>query len=107
MAVYVDHMRHYAEVQAPNGRIYKGYWTHLIADDETELHEFAKRLGLPRAYCHYRRRGDNNKVMNCHYDLLQNRKTDKVKEALALGATRVDRETALRIIKNMKLESEE
>jgi hypothetical protein len=45
MAVYVDD----AAIPATVGRITSN-WSHLIADDRDELHAFATRLGLRRAW---------------------------------------------------------
>jgi hypothetical protein len=45
MTVYVDDMNLRADV--PNGRnVVRGRWSHLYADSEAELREFAERLGL-------------------------------------------------------------
>lgn len=47
MTVYVDNFR----VPARVGRI-KGRWSHLVSDnpDLTELHDFAARIGLKKAW---------------------------------------------------------
>lgn len=45
MTVYVDDMRMQARVGSISAR-----WSHLIADTEEELHEFAAKLGLARAW---------------------------------------------------------
>lgn len=45
MTVYVDDFRILTTV----GRV-RGRWSHLIADTEDELHAFAARLGLRRAW---------------------------------------------------------
>ena len=45
MAVYVDDMGMPARVGGFNAR-----WSHLIADSQEELHAFAARLGLKRAW---------------------------------------------------------
>lgn len=44
MTVYVDDMRVPARVGRINAR-----WSHLMADTDEELHEFAARLGLRRS----------------------------------------------------------
>jgi hypothetical protein len=41
MTIFVDELRDYA----PDGE-----WCHMWADTETELHEFAKQLGLRREW---------------------------------------------------------
>jgi Protein of unknown function (DUF4031) len=66
MAVYVDN-----EKIPWRGKL----WCHLVADSLDELHEFAARLGLKRAWF-------QNKASYPHYDV-----TTSVRErALALGA---------------------
>jgi len=45
MTVYVDDMAMPAQVGGLNAK-----WSHLIADSREELHEFAERLGLKRAW---------------------------------------------------------
>lgn len=45
MPIYVDDMRRPARVGSIRGR-----WSHLTADTPAELHEFAARLGLNRAW---------------------------------------------------------
>lgn len=78
MTVYVDDMRLRADV--PNGsRIISGRWSHLMADTDEELHEFARRLGLSRAWAQY------EGTPKAHYDV-----TDKVRrKALNLGAVAI------------------
>jgi Protein of unknown function (DUF4031) len=49
MAVYVDDAGILAEVR--NGsRVHVSRWSHLTADTQEELHEFAARLGLRREW---------------------------------------------------------
>lgn len=49
--VYVDNMLMGATVRnGTTGRDVSGSWSHLTADSDDELHEFAARLGLKRAY---------------------------------------------------------
>jgi len=45
MTVYVDDSR----ISATVGRI-RGRWSHLFADTESELHEFAAAIGLRRSW---------------------------------------------------------
>ncbi len=45
MTVYVDDMQREARVGRLNAR-----WSHLTADTDDELHEFAAKLGLKRAW---------------------------------------------------------
>jgi hypothetical protein len=87
MAVYVDKLRTYSDEwysndqAARNGRRHGHRWCHLWADSEAELHAFAAKLGLRRAWAHRRRNGD------VHYDLVP---TKRVK-AVQLGALIVER----------------
>ena len=46
MTVYVDNMRSWARVDRGSGRVVTSRWSHLLADDPTELAGFAARLGL-------------------------------------------------------------
>jgi hypothetical protein len=69
VAVYVDDSRAHATV----GRI-SARWSHLTADTEAELHQFAPRLGLRRAWFQ-----KSNRPEASHYDV-----TDS-KRALAIG----------------------
>lgn len=71
MAVYVDDMRMAATIGRLNAR-----WSHLMADTEEELHEFAARLGLPRRTAQF------PGTWKSHYDV-----TDSTRErAMELGA---------------------
>jgi hypothetical protein len=70
VSVYVDDMRRQARVGRMSAR-----WSHLIADDRDELHAFAARLGLKRAWF-------QDHEYRWHYDV-----TDSVRvRAIALGA---------------------
>lgn len=78
MTVYVDDMRRQARVGRINTR-----WSHLLTDqdDQTELHEFAARLGLRREWFQHEQKYPD-RPWRWHYDV-----TDTVrKRALALGA---------------------
>lgn len=51
MTVYVDELKTYpASVVAPAARQYGYLWCHMYADDEDELHRFARKIGLRRQY---------------------------------------------------------
>ncbi|MET4728715.1 hypothetical protein ABIE09_002526 [Lysobacter enzymogenes] len=55
-------------------------WAHLMADTLDELHEFAQRLGKPRA-------SFQDKLSGCHYDV-----NARMRErALELGAVAISR----------------
>ncbi|MFI1580053.1 DUF4031 domain-containing protein [Embleya sp. NPDC020630] len=79
MAVYVDEITHY-----PNAARIKGlrhtHWSHLTADTQEELHEFAARLGLKRAWYQAHE-------YRWHYDVTPNVRS----AALRLGAVEIDR----------------
>jgi Protein of unknown function (DUF4031) len=85
VAVYVDDARIPADVR--NGsRVHSSRWSHLTADTQAELHEFAARLGLRRSYFQPGKpRGDGSASPFWHYDLTEG----KVRQALALGARQV------------------
>lgn len=68
MAVYVDN-----SMIAWRGK----RWCHLTGDTLDELHEFAKRLGLKRAWFQER-----PQLWLCHYDVTAGKRV----QALALGA---------------------
>lgn len=81
ITVYVDDMRRSATV----GRV-RGRWSHLFTDqdDQTELHEFARRIGLQRAWFQGAK-WETTHPWRCHYDV-----TDALRErALAQGATEI------------------
>lgn len=63
MAVYVDDLMEYD---------LKGQWCHMIADDLTELHAFAARLGLLRCWF-------QNHPRHPHYDLRPSKRALAVK----------------------------
>lgn len=71
MPVYVDDMRRPAQV----GRL-NAVWSHLLADTDEELHAFAARLGLRRAW--FQKPG----TPIAHYDVTE----PKRQLALRLGA---------------------
>lgn len=71
MTVYVDDMRVPARVGRINAR-----WSHLMADTDEELHEFAARLGLRRSW--HQKPG----TPISHYDVTDSKRD----EALRLGA---------------------
>lgn len=81
MTVYVDDFR----VPAKVGRV-SGRWSHLTADDVEELHTFAARLGLRRAW--FQARCKHSGCQPCphwHYDV-----TDTMRrKAIAQGAAPV------------------
>jgi len=85
MTVYVDDSAIPATVS--NGRSrHTSSWSHLFADSQDELHEFAARLGLRRSYFQEGKpRGDGTPSPFWHYDVT----SGKRQQALALGAVPV------------------
>lgn len=71
MTVYVDDMRMTARVGRLNAK-----WSHLMADTDDELHEFAARIGLKRSW--HQKSG----TPISHYDVTDSKRD----EALRLGA---------------------
>lgn len=77
MTVYVDDSGIPAAVtDKDSGRTYTSRWSHLTADTKDELHAFAARLGLRRAWFQDKPRG------LWHYDVT----APKRARALLLGA---------------------
>ena len=76
LTVYVDDWRQRATIRSREDR-----WSHLLADDPSELHAMAAQLGIPeQGYQHHRRSAALN-----HYDLPE---TLRLK-AIALGAVAI------------------
>jgi hypothetical protein len=93
MPVYVDSLVEYGPAfyrgadAAQTGRVgaRNGHqWCHLYADTEAELHAFAVRIGMKRAWAQVSRRGTP------HYDLTPGRRAAAVKA----GAVELDRHAA-------------
>jgi hypothetical protein len=87
MTVYVDDAR----IAATVGR-FTSRWSHLIADTEDELHEFAARLGLrrtwfqaPKGFGSLPLNPASLKAQMWHYDVTE----PKRQEAIRLGAVAV------------------
>lgn len=91
MTVYVDDAR--IEATVPNGRArHSSRWSHLIADTEEELHEFAQRLGLkrewfqrPKGFGSIPPKPESRAAQNWHYDLTAPKRT----QAVRMGAVAV------------------
>lgn len=62
MTVYVDDWQQRATLGPVESR-----WSHLLGDSETELHAFARRLGLKREWYQEHRR---HRSLN-HYDVAE------------------------------------
>lgn len=95
MAVYVDDAAIPATV--PNGRAqHTSRWSHLFADTQAELHEFAARLGLRRSYFQPGKpRSDGTPSPFWHYDVT----AGKRQQALRLGAQPVGWRDSPRIMR--------
>jgi hypothetical protein len=73
LTVYLDDWRQRATIRGREDR-----WSHLLADDEGELHALARRLGIPeRGFQRHRRSAALN-----HYDLPESYRA----RAIAAGA---------------------
>jgi len=84
MAVYVDDAAIPAAVR--NGsRGHFSRWSHLTADTQGELHEFAARLGLRRDWFQPGRPIGDNPPPFWHYDVTSGKRA----QALAMGAISV------------------
>lgn len=82
MAVYVDQITDYGgRLGGHVGRVSQ-QWCHLYADSLTELHDFAARIGMQRAWFQ-----EGPTHFRCHYDLTPARRA----EAVRLGAIEVRR----------------
>ncbi len=81
MTVYVDSARIPAQVGAVRGR-----WSHLTADTPDELHRFAARLGLARAWYQTCKTRCGPVCVHWHYDVTDSKRT----AALAAGAVPID-----------------
>lgn len=73
MAVYIDDWRQPARLGPVEDR-----WSHLIADRDEELHEFAARLGMRREWFQHK----EHRPHQAHYDVPERARQD----ALDLGA---------------------
>lgn len=86
MAVYVDHLLDWG------WRL--GRSCHLVADSEVELHAFARRLGLKRAWFQ-----EPPKASVPHYDLTARRRV----AAITAGAIELDRASFVQKIREIRV----
>ena len=102
MAVYIDDDTIPATV--PNGRVqHTSRWSHLFADTQEELREFAERLGLRRSYFQPGRpRGDGSPSPRWHYDVT----AGKRQQAIRLGAQAVSWRDSAQIIRDRETRAE-
>src|SRR5216684_8663325 len=84
MTVYVDD----SLIPAKVGRL-ESKWSHLFADSEDELHQFAAKLGLRREWF-------QEAETTWHYDVTEGKRA----QAVALGAQAVSYRQSVRIIRN-------
>lgn len=81
MTILVDGLTDYGEIARAKGLRWTE-WCHMVSDvGEDELHEFAARLGLKRAWF----QGRHNGASAAHYDLIASKRS----KAVALGAVEV------------------
>ncbi|WP_052433275.1 DUF4031 domain-containing protein [Streptacidiphilus carbonis] len=80
MAVYVDEITDYGDIAKAAG-LRTTRWAHLTADTREELHAFADRIGLRRAWFQH----PND--YRWHYDVTPGKRT----AALHAGAQPIDR----------------
>jgi Protein of unknown function (DUF4031) len=76
VTVYLDNWRQRARLGPVDDR-----WSHLIADTDEELHEFAARMGMRREWFQHK----SGRPHHAHYDLPERARAD----ALAYGAVEV------------------
>ena len=76
VTVYLDDWRQAAHLGPVNDR-----WSHLVADSDEELHEFAERLGMERRWFQIKA----GRPHHGHYDLPERARAD----AVALGAVEI------------------
>jgi hypothetical protein len=76
VTVYLDDWRQPARLGPVDDR-----WSHLVADTDEELHEFAARLGMKREWFQHKA----SRPHQAHYDLPERSRP----QALALGAVAV------------------
>lgn len=73
MSVYVDRIRDYGDAVKGAAARWGSRWSHLIADTEDELHAFAARIGMKRAWAQY------PGTVRSHYDLVPSRRALAIK----------------------------
>ena len=91
MTIYVDDWRQHARL----GPV-EASWSHLLGDDPEELHRFAGRLGLRRAWYQEHRR---HRALN-HYDVTEETR----RRAIDLGAVPITWREAGRLVRRWRRE---
>ena len=74
MTVYVDDAR----IPATVGRI-KARWSHLFADTQYELHEFAQSIGLLRSWFQPGRPVRDKPSRFWHYDVTESKRLEAIR----------------------------
>lgn len=92
MTVYVDNAR----ISATVGR-HSSQWSHLFADTQEELHEFAKHLGLKRSYFQPGRPLAGKPSPYWHYDVTEGKR----QQAIKMGAKTVEYREAAKIMRDI------
>lgn len=83
--IYIDPLRYYERSHVQRAaRRYGHFWSHIFADDVKELHAFASKLGLRRAYFQAN--------PHPHYDVA----TNKRQPAIRAGAVEMTTKDILR-----------
>lgn len=96
MTIYVDDAEIFARVWNPSSQRYiEGIWHHLFSDqlDPEELHQFASRLGLRRAWFQRGSVGIRPAPWKDHYDVVQSKKARAIRQ----GARPITKEEAVDI----------
>jgi hypothetical protein len=103
VAVYVDEAS--APARVANGRVvHDSRWSHLFADTQEELHQFAEKLGLRRSYFQPGQpQGNGSPAPHWHYDLT----VGKRQQAIRLGARPVTSRESIEIIRARETRNEQ
>ncbi len=86
MSVYVDELKNIVPLDAKTRRV-STRWCHLFSDDVDELHEFARSIGMKRAWFQISNAGVP------HYDLTASRR----QEAIHQGAVMITAKNYMRM----------
>lgn len=86
MTVYVDDLHQVARVGRRTAR-----WSHLFADDLSELHRFAAKIGLRRAWF-------QDRPGFPHYDVTDSKRS----EAIAAGAEPIPRSELVSLLDRIR-----
>ena len=85
--IYIDPLRYYGYSHVQKAaRRYGNFWSHIFADNEKELHAFAGKLGLRRAYY--------QPNPHPHYDVSRHKR----QQAIDAGARQMETKAILRLL---------